>query len=753
MEFNTLKVSGGWNHQQWQEDGTTLLSTQQSYRLKNWVERMSLSNREADGSKSPATSEMEVQILNGCEKELVLRYLMSFLSLQQEKNVSLDLNHKIQHTKDQIALLETELKVVKQHNEREKVALEQLEEILEKHKKRVEKQHHWSESQSHYRQCLERIIRDTLHQSSVYKEKSRLNQAACTALLARIRSHRMSCDDAEQDLVKQCREREALEILAKPALMEYICRCLVEQGFLNHGSIDTSAKMHDIRSNHCEKHMDVDDEMCTAFGGVTPKLAQSHVHKVETHLKPVVMCMDTIPEEDEQKEAEEFPSQLQRSPLKRKVTCGGELDVHVDTFQRYKVERIDTTSQAPNAARDSLHNWEGASHHLEVNMQIDELLQEVLTLQDRTNEISADKYCEESEEQRVARLGKQNLDKWLQKLLLESSSKKALGIEKLEELHWKNGSNICYGHPLDAQKHDKVAVFSTAVTRVRAKKGLGRLFQRMSFRHDAKKKLKLLNEETNEALHDVQAAGIAQQSNLVCCNVGNHKANQADHLLSSTLNRIKVDDCLEHVQDMSAEWLEKSDELMMGGSGQNTDLSEEDDEAPNELDFVRRMRELRDEHATKQNKKLITTSESNKMADDVATREFESCHVLSPEKLEEKVKECSLAGFGKVSRSYSMRSSGSGGRWVLHTRKGSDVFPSTIMEGDHSGEEVEIVLQPSSSFRREHDVSQLHEFDADYPLNGSYGNMGLRASLRTCTRAWKRAMSKRNINYPGNIKQ
>ena len=71
---------------------------------------------------------------------------------------------EVQQKQEEVSLIEKELKVMKDRNERESVALEELENTLARHKKQLEKQRMWSETQSHYRQCLERVIRDTLHQ-------------------------------------------------------------------------------------------------------------------------------------------------------------------------------------------------------------------------------------------------------------------------------------------------------------------------------------------------------------------------------------------------------------------------------------------------------------------------------------------------------------------------------------------------------------------------------------------------------------
>jgi hypothetical protein len=69
-----------------------------------------------------------------------------------------------QQQQEELSAMEKELKMIKQRNERESMAIGELESTLARHKKQLEKQRLWSEMQSQYRHCLERVIRDTLHQ-------------------------------------------------------------------------------------------------------------------------------------------------------------------------------------------------------------------------------------------------------------------------------------------------------------------------------------------------------------------------------------------------------------------------------------------------------------------------------------------------------------------------------------------------------------------------------------------------------------
>ena len=65
---------------------------------------------------------------------------------------------------EEVVELEDTVLKLRQQNEKERLSALELEAVLAKHKQRVEKQRRWAETQSSYRLCLERMIRDTMHQ-------------------------------------------------------------------------------------------------------------------------------------------------------------------------------------------------------------------------------------------------------------------------------------------------------------------------------------------------------------------------------------------------------------------------------------------------------------------------------------------------------------------------------------------------------------------------------------------------------------
>lgn len=147
------------------------------------------------------------------DKELILSR-----TVQKENRLKKIREQEIQAKEEEIVQLDKDLKELQEQNEAERLALEDLESILIKHRRRVEKQRRWSETQSSYRMCLEKMIRDAMHQSIVYKEQGRLNQAACNALMARLETQKATCDASEMELIKKIKQREDLELLLRPCM-------------------------------------------------------------------------------------------------------------------------------------------------------------------------------------------------------------------------------------------------------------------------------------------------------------------------------------------------------------------------------------------------------------------------------------------------------------------------------------------------------------------------------------------------------
>ncbi|CAN6442056.1 unnamed protein product [Victoria cruziana] len=122
----------------------------------------------------------------------------------------------VEKKKTEINKLDEELTELKRKNDEERITLQELETILIKRKRRVEKCRQLSEAQSSYRSLLEKMIRDAMHQNVVYKEQVRLNHAATAALMARLEAQKAICDSSERDLQKRFKQREEIERLIMP---------------------------------------------------------------------------------------------------------------------------------------------------------------------------------------------------------------------------------------------------------------------------------------------------------------------------------------------------------------------------------------------------------------------------------------------------------------------------------------------------------------------------------------------------------
>ncbi|PQQ21271.1 titin homolog [Prunus yedoensis var. nudiflora] len=116
----------------------------------------------------------------------------------------------------EIQNLDDEVNELRQKNEEEKLTIQNLELTLIKRRRRAEKCRRLAEAQSSYRTMLEKMIRDAMHQSVIYKEQLRLNQAASSALMARLEAQKAICDASEKELHKKYKQRDELETQIRP---------------------------------------------------------------------------------------------------------------------------------------------------------------------------------------------------------------------------------------------------------------------------------------------------------------------------------------------------------------------------------------------------------------------------------------------------------------------------------------------------------------------------------------------------------
>ncbi|KAJ4718248.1 trichohyalin [Melia azedarach] len=121
-----------------------------------------------------------------------------------------------QKMQTEIQKLDEEVSDLRRKNDEEKLAIQDLELELIKRRRRAEKCRRLAEAQSSYRIMLEKMIRDAMHQSVIYKEQVRLNHAASNALMARLEAHKAICDSAEKELHKKFKLRDDIEKQIRP---------------------------------------------------------------------------------------------------------------------------------------------------------------------------------------------------------------------------------------------------------------------------------------------------------------------------------------------------------------------------------------------------------------------------------------------------------------------------------------------------------------------------------------------------------
>ncbi|KAJ0075258.1 hypothetical protein Patl1_34343 [Pistacia atlantica] len=131
---------------------------------------------------------------------------------------SLKQREESQKMQFEIQKLEDDVSDMRRKNEEEKLAIQDLEFELIKRRRRAEKCRRLAEAQNSYRTMLEKMIRDAMHQSVVYKEQVRLNQAATNALMARLEAQKAICDASEKELHKKFKQREEIENQLRPEL-------------------------------------------------------------------------------------------------------------------------------------------------------------------------------------------------------------------------------------------------------------------------------------------------------------------------------------------------------------------------------------------------------------------------------------------------------------------------------------------------------------------------------------------------------
>ncbi|XP_004305311.1 PREDICTED: uncharacterized protein LOC101300839 [Fragaria vesca subsp. vesca] len=278
----------------------------------------------------------------------------------------------------EIQSLDDEVNELQQKNEDEKVTIQNLEQTLIKRRRRAEKCRRLAEAQLSYKSTLEKMIRDAMHQSILYKEQLRLNQAASNALMARLEAQKAMCDASENQLHKKYKERDEIEKQIMPEWEQARKR----------------SRMDDILANES------DSRPVLYLPGIKPKTLE---HKelrefLEEEQKAYNAGLSQNADERQVEQAEEL----------KRPTRGLSID-NLGEHGRFIVELEDENSLEHKMRSLEI---EGKKHKFQVPVV-------------REPEI------EEDEESRKER-GKGNVEKWLQ-ILLENSPEEELDSQNENE--------------------------------------------------------------------------------------------------------------------------------------------------------------------------------------------------------------------------------------------------------------------------------------------------------------------------------
>ncbi|XP_019184713.1 PREDICTED: titin homolog isoform X2 [Ipomoea nil] len=295
----------------------------------------------------------------------------------------------------EIQKLDDEVSDLKQKAEEEKVSIQDLESILIKKRRRAEKCRKLAEAQSSHRAMLEKMIRDAMHQSVVYKEQVRLNLAASNALMARLEAQRAICDSAEKELYQKYKQRDELELQVKPEFEQRRKRSrmdlLVEDND-NNTSLDSQEK----------------DGKLVLY--LPDRDSSDQIHKqlrvfLEEEQKASEAELSAIEEEQEQEPVNEIiPEQLEKHGTnavdvenenqegEKKLLEGISVNLEFPVFHEPEIEEEDEESRKQRG-KGNIEKW----LHLLLESS-DDVEEAVKDLQEAKNQVVSDKENEKNEE-------------------------------------------------------------------------------------------------------------------------------------------------------------------------------------------------------------------------------------------------------------------------------------------------------------------------------------------------------------------
>ncbi|PKA64544.1 hypothetical protein AXF42_Ash007289 [Apostasia shenzhenica] len=328
----------------------------------------------------------------------------------------------------EIKLLDEQLNELKRKNDDERIALQDLEAVLTQRRRRVEKCRRLSETQASYRALLEKMIRDAMHKSVVYKEQLRLNQVASSALMARLEAQRAICDSSENDLRRKYKVRDEMEKQALNSCEQAQKTFRTDNTLLYdfHGSESNSSKLRERNPTRKELRVFLEEEQKASEAGIPfsfdeevweeyePKEFAS-ISKEGNHDK----CKGKMPVDNDCKlNKSALADDCNKSNRSEKIyVCGSCVEENIANKKLNQVQNKELNFIKTSASRKQ---W-----HLQQNQQDQE---------------------EKEKEEYKNQIGKGNIEKWL-KLLLENAEAGISSIESptttkiLDMQHQKNLGN------------------------------------------------------------------------------------------------------------------------------------------------------------------------------------------------------------------------------------------------------------------------------------------------------------------------
>ncbi|KAI4355699.1 hypothetical protein L6164_004447 [Bauhinia variegata] len=341
----------------------------------------------------------------------------------------------------EIQKMDNEVNEIKLKNEEEKFIIQDLELALIKRRRKAEKCRRLAEAQSSYRTMLEKMIRDTMHQSVIYKEQVRLNQGATYALMARLEAQRAICDSAEKELHKKYKQRDELEKQIRPEWEHGRKRSRIDYSNFEENNGKPVLYLPEVRPRtplHKELRVFLEEEQRASEAGLSAN------------------------EEQKQEEKEE------------------ELQIQADNITKDKLEehnRSITTLKDENSIENKLKKLEISEGKKKCDISLP---------------VHQEPEIEEDEEIRKQR-GKGNVEKWLQMLLEKSEGDMEQPQETIENVTSGTEEIIKQLNQTFPQKELKVSQNPDSEDKEKQ-------LQHFEDKNDRTEKQDKLEEETEEAM-------------------------------------------------------------------------------------------------------------------------------------------------------------------------------------------------------------------------------------------------------------